>query len=76
MLPDRQTLQGALATSAHLTIELLHRVRPGRDEPEGKQPVKDAGNAGDQHPETEGRGLQQMTEVGLADAGGMGGEEA
>jgi hypothetical protein len=38
--------------------------------------VQDAGETGQQHAETEGRGLQQVTEIGFTDTGGMGGEEA
>lgn len=75
MLPDRQTLQGTLASRAHLSIELLHGVRSSRDEQEGKQPMQDAGETCQQHSETERRGLQQVAEVGFADAGGMSGEE-
>ena len=76
MLPDRQTLQGTLAPRTHLAVQLLHRVRTGRDEPEGEQPMQDAGDTRKQHSEAERRSLHQMTEIGLADAGGMGGEEA
>jgi len=76
MLPDRQTLQGTLASRAHLAMQRLHDVRTGRDEQKREQPVQDAGETGQQHAETEGRGLQQVTEIGFTDTGGMGGEEA
>lgn len=76
MLPDRQTLQGSLAPSAHLSMQFFHGIRSGRDEQEGKQPMQYAADTRDQHPETEGCRLQQMTEVGFTDAGRMGSEEA